>query len=186
MSTIYATAAFSGTGSFNGTLGATTSELPAWHVSGSSSFSVAIATRGDARRTVVVELDGTQLGELETAQQGAVTWALNEWETASITLGIDDPKGHLILDEKFREVQLWRGEELLVFGPITGTSADMDSLSADVSGPLWHFSRRYVGRAERLNRISNGDFERGLSGGTCSRQRTSSRLRRSGRGGTFT
>ena len=164
MSTVYASASFSGTSSFGGALGAITTELPAWHVSGSSSFGVSIATQGDARRTVVVQLDGTQLGELENAEQGAVTWTLNEWESASITMGIDDPKGRLILDEEFREVQLWRGDELLVFGPITGTRADMDSLSADVSGPLWHFSRRYVGRAERLNRITNGDFERGLSG----------------------
>ena len=77
MSTVYASASFSGTSSFGGALGAITTELPAWHVSGSSSFGVSIATQGDARRTVVVQLDGTQLGELENAEQGAVTWTLN-------------------------------------------------------------------------------------------------------------
>lgn len=162
--TLYAAGSFDGTGDLTSTNGQLRTLLPAWSAGASADLSAFVATRGKARRTVVVELDGTQLGELQNAEQGAVTWSLNEWEEAEITLGIDDPKAALVLDEKFREVQLWRGDHLLMFGPVTGTRVDMTTLAADVSGPLWHLSRRHVGRSSRTNHLTNGDFTRGLTG----------------------
>ena len=162
--TFYASASFTGSGTLTSAPGKLRLLLPAWKAETLSTLGAHVAPRGVKRRTVIVEQDGTQLGEIENAVQGSVTWTLNEWETANLTLGIDDPKADLILGEKFREAQLWRGDQLLVFGPIVGTSANMAELSADVAGPLWHLSRRYMGKASRTNHLTNGEFTNGLAG----------------------
>lgn len=123
-----------------------------------------VRPRGKQRRTVVVDAEGNPYGELENARHGAITWELNAWEEASFALGLADPKSHLVLEERIREVQLWRGDQLLVFGPMVRPAADLRDLGVTVKGPAWHLSRRHIGRANRGNRLTNGSFEDGLSG----------------------
>lgn len=123
-----------------------------------------IRPRGKKRRTVVVDAFGQTYGELENARHGSITWELNRWEEASIAFGTADPKAALVLEERIREVQLWRGDQLLVFGPMVRPSADKANVGVVVKGPLWHLSRRHVGKANRENRLTNPGFELGLAG----------------------
>lgn len=119
---------------------------------------------GRRRRLVVVDTHGEPYGELENANIGAVTFVLNEPESFAFTLPITDPKAHLLLDEKFREVQLWRGDQLLAWGPAIRPSADKNNLAVTVEGVLWYLTRRFIGRASRRNYVNNGDFENGTDG----------------------
>ncbi len=129
-----------------------------------AALNVLVRPRGKRRRTVVVDAFGEAYGELEAARHGAITWELNKWEEASFAGLLSDPKSRLVLEERIREVQLWRGDQMLVFGPMVRPAADKTALAVTVKGPLWHLSRRHVGKAGRDNRLVNGDFEAGLAG----------------------
>lgn len=127
-------------------------------------FVPVIRPRGKKRRTVVTTLDGAPLGELEHARHGAVVRELNRPDDWTFAVGITDPKSALVLDERFREAQLWRGDQLLSWGPMVRPSADKANLGVSGKGALWHLSRRNIGKADRTNHVPNGDFEGGLAG----------------------
>jgi len=126
-----------------------------------SEFTPHIRPRGTRRRTVIVDAEGNTFGEVADAKHGPITWELNRWETASFSAPIDSPAVDRVLEERIREVHLWRGDQLLVFGPMVRPSATRTELVVDVVGPAWHLSRRHVGKAERTDYVKNGDFEDG-------------------------
>lgn len=125
-----------------------------------------VATRpvGVRRRLVVVDVGGRPFGELDNATVGDLTDRLEPPETFSFTLPADDPKVALLTDERFREVQMWRGDQLLAWGPAVRVSADAANVAVEVSGVAWYLTRRHIGKATRTNHLVNGDFEAGLGG----------------------
>lgn len=131
---------------------------------GRATFTPTIIPRGKKRRAVVTDANGAPYGELETAKIGAITFELNRPEEFSLALPVDDAKANLLLEERIREVQVWRGDQLLAWGPALRPSADKRWLAVTCRGALWHLTRRHIGKAERTNYIVNGDFEDGLAG----------------------
>ncbi len=130
----------------------------------SATFEVATRPVGVRRRLVVVDIHGQPFGELENATVGAISYKLGEPEEFSFVLPVADPKAHLLFDEKFREVQVWRGDQLLAWGPTVRPSADKANLGVSVKGVLWYLTRRNIGKASRTNYVPNGDFEAGTAG----------------------
>lgn len=121
-----------------------------------------VAPVGRRRRVIVTDVFGTPYGECENAVLSGIDNELNQPETWSFQIPANDPKGYVLLNERFREVQVWRGDQLLAWGPIVRLSADMNSITANCRGALWHMTRRFIGgRAD--NWVDNGDFEDGLS-----------------------
>lgn len=158
----FAAAAFTAAG----TVAPTATRVVAWasvRFTGAGRLTPTIVPRGRRRRAVVTDVAGTPFGELENATIGSITFELNEAERFSIALPIDDPKADLLLDEKFREVQVWRGDQLLAWGPAVRPAVDTDNLAVTCRGALWHLTRRHIGKAERTNYVNNGDFEAGLA-----------------------
>lgn len=139
--------------------------IPLWFEAGTTSThgSLDLPPKGTNRRFVVVDMDGTPLGELENAITGPITWALNKPVEWSCSLSADDPKAQLVHDERFREVQLWRGDHLLTWGPIVRPRQSIDRLDLTGRDCLWYLGRRHIGKAERTNYIANPSFEDGLA-----------------------
>lgn len=126
----------------------------------------AIPSEG-AFRVVVVQSDGTPIANIENAAPNSgVTFPLNSWEEWSFELPVTDSKASYILSQKFREAQLWWGDTLLSWGPMSRPQVANGLITVTVSGALWYLSRRYVGKANRDNMLANPSFESGLSGWT--------------------
>jgi hypothetical protein len=131
-------------------------------------FVPVVRPRGKKRRTIVTTLDGSPLGEIENARHGAIVKELNRPDEWTFAAGITDPKAGLVLDERIREAQLWRGDRLLTWGPMVRPGADKAVLAVSGKGALWHLSRRNIGKADRTNYVPNGDFEDGPGGWSVS------------------
>lgn len=123
-----------------------------------------IRPRGKKRRTVIVAAAGNPFGELENARHGAITKELNRPDAWTFALGLGDPKARLVLEERIREAQLWRGDRILSWGPMVRPGADKAAVAVSGSDALWYLGRRNIGRAGRTNYVPNGDFEEGLGG----------------------
>lgn len=113
------------------------------------------------KRVVLVDADGTPVADLENAVVAEVGFGLNQWEQWRFVLPVDDPKAHLVLDERLREAQVWRGDLLLSWGPMKRPTVDDTHLTVEGAGARWHFSRRHVGKASRENHLANPSFEQG-------------------------
>lgn len=133
---------------------------------GSGELAIELPPRGSKKRLVVTDVAGGLLGELENAEVGSITEELNRPTTFGFSLPAGDAKASLVLEEEFREVQLWRGDVPLSWGPITRPAVDSSSgyVSASVRSADWHLLRRVVGPAARTNLLTNGDFEEGRKG----------------------
>lgn len=137
---------------------------PSVSFEGRATFTPTIVPRGKKKRAVVVDAFGTPYGELENAKIGAITFELNDaGEEFSAVIPIDDPKAELVLSEWMRELQVWRGDQLLAWGPMMRPAADKKWLAITARGAAWHLTRRHIGKAERTNYVKNGDFEDGLA-----------------------
>lgn len=117
---------------------------------------------GTEYRVVVTDVDGNRYAELENAELGSLTWVLNGIGTFDFSLDVMDPKAVHVLPID-REVQVWRGNILLWWGPITHVQATGKTLGVQCASFLWYFSRRYFGKADRDNLLQNGGFEDGLA-----------------------
>lgn len=129
------------------------------HFTGEATIDVYAAPLGERRRLIVTDIHGVAFGELENATFGAINYRLGEPEDWTFTLPIGDPKAGLVLDEPFRECQVWRGDQLLAWGPMVRPSADKLNLAVSCKSALWYLTRRFVGKARRTNYVVNGDFE---------------------------
>lgn len=128
---------------------------------GRAAFAAFARPRGDKYRVLVVNQSGYAYGELENAQVDSVTWELNGMGGADFSVPTLDPKAPLL--RVGREVQIWRGDQILFWGPLVRPQVSKDEARYQCSGLLWYFGRRFLGRADRHNFLPNGDFERGLA-----------------------
>lgn len=67
------------------------------------------------------------------------------------------------LDET-REVQISRDGDVLFWGPVVRAEIDDDRARIQCADPRWYLTRRFFGKADRTNLLSNGDFEEGTTG----------------------
>lgn len=108
------------------------------------------------RRVLVVSPTGYVYGDLANAVP-VVSWELNGPGGADISLAPGDSQAPLLIGG--REVQVWNNGNLIFWGPLVRGQATMESLTWQCAGLLWYFSRRYFGQADRVNLLSDGDFE---------------------------
>lgn len=107
----------------------------------------------------VVGQDGSPYGQAVNARVGNVSWELNGSGAADITLATTDSDATLM--QPGREVQVWLDGTLIWWGPIVRPQAGLDESTWQCAGLLWYFGHRFMGQADRVNQLTNGDFEDG-------------------------
>lgn len=115
-------------------------------------------------------MDGTPFtgsgpdGELANARVTRLAVELNGPGAADITLPTVDPDAALLIPG--REIQIYYegGTDPLFWGPIVRPQAGLDETTWQCQGLLWYFGRRFMGRADRVDQLTNGDFESSETG----------------------
>jgi hypothetical protein len=117
-----------------------------------------------AYQVFVVDMDGTPFGELSDAEVTRLSWELNGPGAAEITLATSDPDAALMVPG--REVQIFYqgGTDPIWWGPIVRPQAGLHETTWQCAGLLWYFDHRFMGRADRVNQLVNGDFEASETG----------------------
>lgn len=121
-----------------------------------------------AYQVFVVDQTGTPFtgsgpdGELANAAITRLSWELNTVGAAEIQLATSDADAALMLPG--REIQIWRDGAILWWGPIIRPQATLRTTTWQCADLLWYFGHRFMGRADRTNQLSNGDFESGETG----------------------
>lgn len=110
---------------------------------------------------VVVDQEGTPFGTVDNARISPVSSELNAAGSVTVTLATNDDDAALL--QPGREVQVYRTGQTdpLFWGPIVRAQAGLDESSWQCAGLLWYFAHRFMGRADRVNQLVNGDFELG-------------------------
>ncbi len=119
---------------------------------------VAVPTVGVERRAIVTDNAGVTVddGTLKF-QPGPITWELgrpSRWsvtvtaEQADALFGGCDEWG---IAEPFREVQLWRGDKCLTWGPAVAPHYENGVVTVDGADCGWYLERRTIGPAQRPN-----------------------------------
>lgn len=118
-------------------------------------------------KTIAVDVGtGASPVELTGAVVEPITWALNEAESVEVNMATIDPQAAELLDPT-REIQIWRDDAILFWGPVVRVEATRDTVNAQCAGPWWYFTRRFFGKADRTNLLTNGGFESGMTGWTA-------------------
>lgn len=155
---------FTGAGSFTATGTVPTTIYALASFTGRGSFLPVARFTGTDYALYVVDQAGSQYGQVDNARVGSVTFELNSAGGLSFSVPVTDPDAALC--QPGREVQLWRGDQLLFWGPIVRHQIGLDEASWQCAGLFWYFERRYLGRADRVNVLTNGDFEDDETGWT--------------------
>lgn len=124
---------------------------------------------GTRRRTVAVHQDGTPYtsGWMPDAVQASITWEPSQeerWQLrvpvdqASALLGAPNDTDDWGIAEPFREVQLWRGNRLLCWGPAISHRVSGDVLEVEGAGAGWYMNRK-VGPGARPNLLDTDDTD---------------------------
>lgn len=109
---------------------------------------------------VAVDQDGAVFGAIENARLSRVSWELNGPGSWEFTLPTTDADAVNLFPGA--EVQVYYGgTDPLFWGPIVRIQGGLDETSYQCASVLWYFAHRYMGRADRVNQLSNGDFEAG-------------------------
>lgn len=109
---------------------------------------------------VLVDQQGTPQWALENAVvEDPIEWSLDEPESFTFTLPTLDPLGAYI-SAPDQEVQIWRGDQLLVWGVVVRPMAKTDVIEYQCRGLGWYFTKRIIGRA-KTNLAPDGSFEAG-------------------------
>lgn len=117
-----------------------------------------------ARKTYtlkIVNMTGTVFTTIDDAELGNISWAIYESGAFSFTLPINHPAvPHCIAPT--REVQVWRGDDLLWWGVLTKSRLlGLGKITYDCKTLDWYFSRRVVGDVPRVGHFSQPRFEQG-------------------------
>jgi hypothetical protein len=112
-------------------------------------------------KVVLVNMFGVGERALPNAVVSDVKWVLNGINSCAFRLPTLDTANRLISIPD-QEVQVWRGDKLMFWGPIVRGAALTDMIEYQCMDPAWYFTKRLIGRPE-TNHIPNGSFE-GLGG----------------------
>lgn len=118
----------------------------------------------------VVDMDGTPYAgsgpddELANAKVDRVSLELNGVGSTEISLATTDPDAALMVPG--REVQIYIDgvTDPIFWGPIVRPQAGLDETTWQCAELPWYFAHRFMGRADRTNLLTNGDFEAGETG----------------------
>lgn len=113
---------------------------------------------------VVVDQDGVPFGTVDNARVGRVSSELNGPGSAEIALATTDPDATLMLSGREVQIYLDGVTDPIFWGPIVRPQAGLDESTWQCAGLLWYFAHRFMGRADRTNLLTNGDFEDGETG----------------------
>lgn len=113
---------------------------------------------------VVVAQDGTPYGTVDDARVTRLSQELNGAGAAEVSLATTDSDAALMVPG--REVQIYQDgiTNPIFWGPIVRPQAGLDETTWQCAGLLWYFAHRFMGRADRTNLLTNGDFEDGETG----------------------
>lgn len=112
----------------------------------------------------VVNQAGVSYGTLDDARVSNVSWELNAPGAASITLATADPDAALMVPGREIQIYYQGGAVPIWWGPIVRPQAGLHETTWQCVGLLWYFDHRYMGRADRVNQLVNGDFEASETG----------------------
>lgn len=114
-------------------------------------------------RATLCEMDGTPQVQLENAMIRPVTWSLNERPTWEIDMPILDPQLAEIARLPYQEVQIWRGDRLIEWGPMVRArdNGSAGTVTYQCQGSAWYFKDRHVG-VSPPNFLVDGSFEQGI------------------------
>lgn len=116
-------------------------------------------------QVLVVNMGGVPYSEIANAKVESITWELNGWGEATLSMSVTDPQATSEFAPNFQtreEVQIWRNGALIWWGIYVAATADRDSLRITCYGLLWYFSRRYFGpihSSAMPQLLVNGTFE---------------------------
>jgi hypothetical protein len=146
-----------------------------WDGSGPSTFDLGFTVTIDAAsdsswflpapyEVKVVAQDGTPYGTLTNGKLARVSWELNGPGAAEISLATTDSDASLMVPGREVQVYYQGGTDPIWWGPIVRPQAELRESSWQCAGLLWYFTHRFMGRADRVNQLTNGDFESGETG----------------------
>jgi hypothetical protein len=126
------------------------------------------------RRVVIVDMYGAPVtqGFLADATMSDISWTRSSPASFSVTLPLNSDSARMLLgdgsdrgvDTPYREAQLWRGDQLLSWGPLHSMSVDGDVLELQGNDASWYLTRRSIGPNGRVNLIENGDLTHDTDG----------------------
>src|SRR4051812_17533876 len=105
---------------------------------------------------VVVAQDGTPFGTLADARLPRVSWELNGPGAAEISLATVDSDASLLVPGREIQVFYQGGTDPIWWGPIVRPQGGLRESSWQCAGLLWYFAHRFMGRADRVNELTNG------------------------------
>lgn len=109
-------------------------------------------------------IDGIQHAYLDQAQIASVRWELNGDGFCDFGIPTLDLK-NTVVKIPGREVQVYRGNQMIWGGPIWRRRADQNETRYQAEGVGSYFKHRNVGRADRINYVPfNPSFEEGING----------------------
>lgn len=117
-----------------------------------------------AYSVVVVDQAGTPYGTLDDAKVTDLSWELNGAGAARISLATTDPDAALMVTGREVQIYLTGVTDPIFWGPIVRPQAGLDETTWQCAGLLWYFAHRFMGRADRTNLLTNGDFESSETG----------------------
>lgn len=112
----------------------------------------------------VVAMDGTQYGELVDATIGPISFELNG--PGAVEVSLPTTAAAAAYPQFGREIQIWRDGLIIWWGPIVRPQIELWQATWGCAGLLWYLKHRFMGRADRVNLLTNGDFESGETGWT--------------------
>jgi hypothetical protein len=120
-----------------------------------------VPTRGadgtpERYRVILVDIYGAPSLTLDNAVVGNIIWSLDETETFSFIMPINDADADISVADQ--EVQIWRGSELLIWGVVVRKLAASGDVEYQCKGLGWYFTKRFVG-GPRINFLGNPSFE---------------------------
>jgi len=116
----------------------------------------------------VVDQAGSSYGTVDDARVSGLSWESNGSGGVEISLATTDSDAALMVPG--REVQIYYqgGTDPIWWGVIVRPQAGLDETTWQCAGLLWYFAHRFMGRADRVNQLTNGDFEASETGWTFS------------------
>jgi hypothetical protein len=112
-------------------------------------------------RVQLVDSSGVPSYALENASVSELVWSLNEIESFNFSLPVHDPlNAEITIPDQ--EVQVWRGDDLLMWGVPVRSQAGVAAVDYQCRGLGWFLTKRVVGK-QATNYLVNGSFETGGS-----------------------
>ncbi len=91
-------------------------------------------------------------------------FCLNKPDTVALEVSTTNSVAVAEFRDPTREIQVVRDGTVLFWGPAVRIEIDDDRTEVQCADPRWYLTRRFFGRADRVNLLVGGDFEDGLTG----------------------